>query len=1311
VPSLQREAKDVYANPNGTFTAEFKADPVRLKRGSRWMSVDTRLEQRSDGTVAPVATGVELAFSGGGADQPLVRLTAGGREVALRWTSALPNPILEGDTAIYREILPGVDLRMRATARGFSKVFVIKSREAAANPKLAELRFGLITKGVTVKSDEKGNAGLYDHGKLMFGAGAPAMWDSSRPEPMRGVGDLRWGSGHVTLSPDMNLLRDERLKFPLFLDPSFSAGQAGWGLVFSGYGNNSYWGGDGENIAKVGYCGWAGCNSIRVARSYFRFDVSALSGKNIISAQFNAFETYAPSCSPKEVIAYNTNPVGPGTTWNNQPPSSGWIELGRHTAARGYSASCPAAWLGFSARTAVVNALSYSGGVATIMLKAGNEDATYEGALGWKKFAVNPTLSVDYNSYPNQPSALSTEGKDCASAPDQPYVNPRIDNDPAKGPRGPQLAGTVSDPDGGLLNAQFEWYRRNGVRLGVADVAGKASGSVFTADVPATDAPDGAELAYRVRGGDGVDFGPWSRWCDVTIDRTAPSAPPAVSSTDYPECAYPYNDCPTGGGIGRTGAFTFGVNGVDDVVGFQYDSHDQPQTYVAVTNGTATAQFTPPGDGPMDLYVRSVDRAGNLGPIHKYHFWVGAGDLPVGHWRLEGRGKEAVVRDDSPNHHDGSLGVPPVSWWWPGRHGQGLRLDGTSGAQVTTTNGPTVDTTKTFAVSAWARLDRIGGHPAIVSQDSNRTAAFQLQANPDGRWVFATFSDDVDHGGTHYRATSATPVKVGAWTHLLGTYDAASGAQRLYVNGRLEATVIRSRVWRGTGPLTIGRSWWFGTQVDFWPGTIDEVRVYDRGLSAKEIHDLAGLPANEEAFLPLDEGTGTTTVDVSGNYHVGTLDPGVSWTSGRVGPKAVRFDGGGGSIGSAGPTVRTDGSFTVTAWARSDLDGYTGNRNIVSQDGDRMAGFYLQHREGVGWTFKLLDSDTDNSNGDFVSDPADTELSSWVHLAGVYDAADQRIRLYVDGALKGSKAYTAPRWNAAGRLRIGNAKWNGALGTGWKGVVDDVHVWTGVRTDDQVRAEYLSRPIGRTSVYTGQLSRYWSDSGYHVVTTGPVPRGAYFELSLGFPAPVGAANTRTVYSCRRGATSDYFLSIDATCEGMQKLGVAGPLYTSAPDGIPTLAIYRCAKTAVGTHFASWDSGCAGYTNQGLLGYSRAYSRLIRHYRPSSPIERASSTSQMPGEYVADRVLGMTALTPQEGTSLLMACREGDDLFTSRDMGCEGKTAVALAGHIWSAPPVGVSSAAELFRCRTSAGERFDSLDPACEGETVDRSLGYVVTAL
>ena len=63
------------------------------------------------GSPAPGVSTVDVRFSRGGAD-PLVTLRQESATVSLSWPAALPAPSVEGDTAVYAEVLPGVDLRV-----------------------------------------------------------------------------------------------------------------------------------------------------------------------------------------------------------------------------------------------------------------------------------------------------------------------------------------------------------------------------------------------------------------------------------------------------------------------------------------------------------------------------------------------------------------------------------------------------------------------------------------------------------------------------------------------------------------------------------------------------------------------------------------------------------------------------------------------------------------------------------------------------------------------------------------------------------------------------------------------------------------------------------------------------------------------------------------------------------------------------------------------------------------------------------------------------------------------------------------------
>ncbi|MYT26758.1 hypothetical protein GTW69_41945, partial [Streptomyces sp. SID7760] len=178
IVSGRTETDDVWANPDGTKTANRALVPVRVRKDGKLIPVDTTLERGRDGRVAPKATAMGLTFSGGG-EAPLAVMSENGRDVSLSWPKPLPEPKLEGDSAVYPEVLPGVDLRVSATVDSFSHALIVKSREAASNPALAQLDFGLKAKGLTVRAEADGQLRALDpNGQTVFGSAKPQMWDA-----------------------------------------------------------------------------------------------------------------------------------------------------------------------------------------------------------------------------------------------------------------------------------------------------------------------------------------------------------------------------------------------------------------------------------------------------------------------------------------------------------------------------------------------------------------------------------------------------------------------------------------------------------------------------------------------------------------------------------------------------------------------------------------------------------------------------------------------------------------------------------------------------------------------------------------------------------------------------------------------------------------------------------------------------------------------------------------------------------------------------------------------------------------------------
>jgi len=175
----------------------------------------------------------------------------------------------------------------------------------------------------------------------------------------------------------------------------------------------------------------------------------------------------------------------------------------------------------------------------------------------------------------------------------------------------------------------------------------------------------------------------------------------------------------------------------------------------------------------------------------------------------------------------------------------------------------------------------------------------------------------------------------------------------------------------------------------------------------------------------------------------------------ELGAEAVSFDGATGSAETSAPgPVDTTGSFSVAAWVSLSPPALPGGAqyvDAVSQLGDEAAAFYLGVAEGV-WAFSMKDADT-NEPGHTIraeADAATPDARAWVHLVGVHDADDGRIRLYVDGEPAGEADF-AGAWQAEGPLTVGRSQTHGGVSGFWPGAVADVRIFASALDDGDVR--------------------------------------------------------------------------------------------------------------------------------------------------------------------------------------------------------------------------------------------------------------------
>jgi hypothetical protein len=191
-----------------------------------------------------------------------------------------------------------------------------------------------------------------------------------------------------------------------------------------------------------------------------------------------------------------------------------------------------------------------------------------------------------------------------------------------------------------------------------------------------------------------------------------------------------------------------------------------------------------------------------------------------------------TVLDSSPSALSGTInGATRVA----GRVGNALQFNG-AGNWVTVNDpgtGSPLDLTTGMTIEAWVNPTALGGAwRTVAMKEQLGGLAYGLWAHDGARPTTYIFigGDRGLAGGT------ALPLNV--WSHVVATYDGAT--QRLYVNGvQVAQRAQTGAMVQSNNPFRIGGSQPFG---EFFQGRIDEVKVYNRALTAAEIAAAASIP-------------------------------------------------------------------------------------------------------------------------------------------------------------------------------------------------------------------------------------------------------------------------------------------------------------------------------------------------------------------------------------------------------------------------------------------------------------------------------------
>ncbi len=201
-----------------------------------------------------------------------------------------------------------------------------------------------------------------------------------------------------------------------------------------------------------------------------------------------------------------------------------------------------------------------------------------------------------------------------------------------------------------------------------------------------------------------------------------------------------------------------------------------------------------------------------------------------------------------------------------------LYFDGTND-KVGVLDSPELNPNSALTLEAWINAETwatsIWAGTLVSKQGTSPDKGYGFTVGENGRIEF-----------NHSINEAWVPVNTGqilglnTWYHLAGVYNGSS--MKLYVNGILQSSIDV------TGELTTAEGvvmnfaenpTWNGR---FFNGTIDEIRIWDIERSQQDIQDnmnieLSGTEAGLVGYWPMNEGSGSSIADASGNNNAGTM--------------------------------------------------------------------------------------------------------------------------------------------------------------------------------------------------------------------------------------------------------------------------------------------------------------------------------------------------------------------------------------------------------------------------------------------------------
>ncbi len=202
----------------------------------------------------------------------------------------------------------------------------------------------------------------------------------------------------------------------------------------------------------------------------------------------------------------------------------------------------------------------------------------------------------------------------------------------------------------------------------------------------------------------------------------------------------------------------------------------------------------------------------------------------------------------------------------------------------------------------------------------------------------------------------------------------------------------------------------------------------------------------------LDDGSGGTAADASGNGRDGALVGDPEWVPGQLG-SALQFDGDGDAVELGNEDVfNFSGSFSISVWANIEAWNDGGWQNVmVGKHGEGGQSWQLRkHGGNDNLTFTIRGtSGADDPQGTIV--PTHGE---WHHVVAIYDVDAETRTVYIDNVLDVQIDDSGEPTSDDASVFIGARSNGGSAGDGptgfFLGMIDDVYIFSRALTEEEI---------------------------------------------------------------------------------------------------------------------------------------------------------------------------------------------------------------------------------------------------------------------